>query len=152
MKRIMISVFALLTLMGLAMADETPIQQEPLTAVAGEMTIEWNYPAEMNAAILGFRIYHSSKSIPWGKHDGDPPPPDTKMIQLEDPSLRAYPLVLPEGANYIRMNAIYTKNNQVVESFFSQQIKVMVKPSVGEPPPPSDLKLRNTAPTKLKVK
>ena len=140
MKRVMLLAFVLLILAG--------------SALAGEMTLEWDYPVEMNTAILGFRIYHARKSIPWGKYKGQLPPADAnmQMIQVDDPTLRAYQLLLPEGANYIRMNAIYTQNNQVVESFFSDQIKVAVKADPGTPPAPSDLKLRNTAPTKLRAK
>lgn len=151
MKRITILVLTLLALVGLAMAQETPPQTLPVP-IGKEMTLEWHYPAEMNTAISGFRIYYSSKSIPWGKHKGELPPADTKMVQVDDPSLRAYQLVLPEGAVYIRMNAIYMRNNQVLESFFSEQTKVIVKSSTEVPPPPSDLKLRNTTPTKLRVK
>jgi len=154
MKPIMLLTFVLLTLTGPVMAADVPTTPNPPTAGTGEITLEWNYPAEMNAAILGFRIYHSRKSIPWGKHRGELPPADAnaQMIQVDDPSLRVYKLLLPEGSNYIRMNAIYTQNNQVVESFFSEQIKITVKAAPGTPPSPSDLKLRNTVPTKLRGK
>src|SRR5687767_11496557 len=136
MKRVMLLAFVLLTLTGPVMAADVPTTPNPPTAGTGEITLEWNYPAEMNAAILGFRIYHSRKSIPWGKHRGELPPADAnaQMIQVDDPSLRVYKLLLPEGSNYIRMNAIYTQNNQVVESFFSEQIKITVKSAPGTPP------------------
>lgn len=169
MKRIIISVFVLLALAGSAFAQDSPTaptDTDTATDTAPtpdyNTSLEWSYPKEFNGHILGFRIFHAKKSIPWGRHNGDRPEAgaDMQMIQVDDPTQRAAGLVLPAGPNYIRVNAIYTLDNQVAESFLSAQVKIEIKGAStpgtggGNPtnPRPSDLKLRNTVPTKLKAK